>query len=220
MIINFNLMYESLPYLFRGALVSLSIAALGCLIGFMGGTLFALLQTHAVRFVRTLVSAFTAVVRGTPMLIQISFMFIFLPTLGIHIPAFWVAVIAIGINSTAYVSNVIRAGILSVAHGQIEAAYTLGLTRLQTIRYIVLPQAIRTVLPSLGNEFVTLIKDSSLASVIGVYELTKEGSLIISRHFNSISIYIAIAGIYLLMTIPLTLAINYLEKRMRRHVSH
>jgi len=220
MIIDFNLMYESLPYLFRGALVSLSIAALGCLIGFIGGTIFALLQTNAVRVVRMLVSSFTAIVRGTPMLIQITFMFILLPTIGIYIPAFWVAVIAIGINSTAYVSNVIRAGILSVARGQIEAAYTLGLTRLQTIRYIVLPQAVRTVLPSLGNEFVTLIKDSSLASVIGVYELTKEGSFIISRHLNSISIYIVIAGIYLLMTIPLTLAINYLEKRMHRHVSH
>jgi polar amino acid transport system permease protein len=118
------------------------------------------------------------------------------------------------------VSNVIRAGILSVARGQIEAAYTLGLTQLQTIRYIVLPQAVRTVLPSLGNEFVTLIKDSSLASIIGVYELTKEGSFIIARSFNSISIYIAIAGIYLLMTIPLTLYINYLEKRMRHYVSH
>lgn len=220
MIINMTLIYESLPALFKGAAVSIAIAALGCLIGFVGGTMLALAQTNGIRPLRLLVSSFTAIVRGTPMLVQIFFMFFVLPQLGIRIAPFWVAIVAIGINSSAYISNVIRAGILSVARGQLEAAYTLGLTRLQTIQYIVLPQAIRVVLPSLGNEFVTLIKDSSLASVIGVYELAKTGNLIISRHYDAISIYIAIAAIYLLMTIPLTLLINHLETRMRHHAHH
>lgn len=220
MIINTTLLYDNLPLLLRGLRVSISIAGFGCLIGTTLGTLFAIVQTQK-HFapLRIAVNIYTALIRGTPMLIQISGMFWVLPQLGVTISPFWIAVVAIGLNSSAYMSNIIRAGILSVGKGQWEAAYTLGLNRLQTLQYIVLPQAFRAVIPSLGNEFVTLIKDSSLASIIGVAELAKEGGFIVNRTYDAITIYVAVAALYLLVTIPLTLLINALEKRMH-HAGH
>ena len=218
--IDFDLIIESLPLLLRGATVSLQIAAMGCLIGFSLGTILGLLQTHKSWLIRMPVIFYTTIVRGTPMLIQIYFIFFLLPELGIKISAFWSAIIAIGLNSGAYISNIIRSGIASVGKGQIEAAKVLGLKPMQITRYIILPQAIRVVLPALGNEFITLVKDSSLASLIGVAELSREGSLIKSRTYDALSVYFAVAIIYLIVTTLLSVGISYLENRMNRHVSH
>src|SRR3990172_1767457 len=190
-----------MPYLIRGALVSLQIAALSCSIGFLLGTILGIIQSGHNKFLRHMVLIYTTIIRGTPMLIQIAFGYFLLPKLGINIPAFWVAIIVIGLNSSAYVSQIIRSGISSVGKGQLEAAKVLGLTRWQTTRYIVLPQAISVVLPALSNEFVTMIKDSSLASTIGVMELTKEATLIRSRTLDAISIYASVMLCYLIMTI-------------------
>ena len=180
--IDIKLIQESLPLLLRGALVTLQIAAFGALIGIIGGTLLGVAQTAKSRLARWLVTLYVTIIRGTPMLIQITFAFYVLPQLGISLPAFWVAVVAIGLNSAAYVSQIIRAGIKSIGKGQIEAGRVLGLTNMQITRHIVLPQAFRVIIPALGNEFITLVKDSSLASVIGVVELSKEGHFI-RTHF-------------------------------------
>jgi polar amino acid transport system permease protein len=219
-VIDFDLVINSLPILARGAIVSLQIAAMSCVIGFSLGTLLGILQTNKRFWVRALVTFYTTIIRGTPMLIQIYFIFFLLPELGVKISAFWSAILAIGLNSGAYVSSIIRSGIAAVGRGQIEAAKVLGLNHLQIMRFIVLPQAVRVVLPALGNEFVTLIKDSSLASLIGVAELSREGSLIKSRTYDALSVYLAVALIYLVMTSLLSLALSRVEKRMNRHVSH
>ena len=148
------------------------------------------------------------------MLVQILALFFVLPVMGIKLPAFWAAVIAIGLNSIAYVSQLVRAGIQAVGIGQLEAAKTLGFSRAQIARLILLPQALRTVLPALSNECITLIKDSSLASVIGVSELTHQGSMIMSRSYDALTIYLGIALMYLAMTTTISLLLHALERKM------
>jgi len=216
--INIDLLIKSLPNLLRGAFVSIQIAFLSCLIGITLGIIIGLMQSGNSRILRILAGIYVTIFRGTPMLIQILFAFYVLPQIGITIPAFWTAVITIGLNSGAYVSQIIKAGIKSVNKGQLEAAQVLGFSTLQTTRYILLPQAIRTVIPALGNEFIILVKDSSLASVIPVVELTKEGTRIISVTFDALTMYTGVAIIYLIMTSTLSLVLSKVEKRITQHV--
>lgn len=218
--INFQLIKDSLPLLLSGALVSIEIALIAGLIGIALGTTLALLQTSRQSVLRWIVTIYVTLVRGTPMLIQITFAYFGLPQLGINLPAFWVAVAAIGLNSAAYVSQIIKAGIRSIGKGQIEAGRVLGLNTMQITRYIILPQAFRVMIPALGNEFITLIKDSSLASTIGVVELTKQGTFIRGRTFDAITTFAGVALIYLLITTTLSLLINWFEQRMNRHAKH
>jgi polar amino acid transport system permease protein len=217
MIIDFNLIIEYLPVLLQGLIVTLQIAACSCFIGLALGTLLALMQTSSRKLLRIFVTSYVVIIRGTPMLIQILSAYFLLPHIGIHISALWTAIIAIGLNSAAYISQVIRSGISSIGSGQIEAAKVLGFSTGATIRYIILPQALRTTLPALGNEFVTLIKDSSLASLISVAELTKQANFIKSKTFDAITVYFAVAVLYLILTSTVSLFVAYLEKRMNYH---
>lgn len=206
---------DTFSYLLRGAGVSLQIAGISCLIGLSLGTLLALMQTGTNAISRTFATLYVGLIRGTPMLVQIMIVFYVLPRFGLSLPAFWAAVLAIGMNSSAYLSQVIRAGITSIGKGQWEAAQILGFTRGQTLRYIILPQTVRVILPALSNEFVTLLKDSSLASTIGAVELVKEGTLIISRTYKVIPVYLMITCIYLAMTSVLFIFFSWLERRMK-----
>ncbi|HLC06706.1 MAG TPA: amino acid ABC transporter permease [Candidatus Babeliales bacterium] len=217
MIIDFNLIIEYAPVLLQGLVVTLQIAAAGCCIGLVLGTILALMQTSHNTLLRLFVNVYVVIIRGTPMLIQILCAYFLLPQIGIHIPAFWTAIIAIGLNSAAYISQVIRSGISSVGIGQVEAAKVLGFSTADTIRYIVLPQALRTTLPALGNEFVTLIKDSALASLIGVSELTKQANFVKSKTFDAITVYFAVAILYLILTSTVSFLVARLEKRMNIH---
>ncbi|KKP26524.1 MAG: Ectoine/hydroxyectoine ABC transporter, permease protein EhuC [candidate division TM6 bacterium GW2011_GWE2_31_21] len=214
---DFIFLNESFFYLLRGALVSIRIAGIACLIGLIGGTVLALVQTGSNKFLRVLVTLYITLIRGTPMLVQIMIVFFILPQLGINFSAFWSAVLAIGMNSSAYLSQIIKAGILSIGKGQWEAAQVLGFNKAQTMKFIILPQALRVIIPALGNEFITLLKDSSLASTIGVVELVKEGSLIISKTYKVIPVYCLVTIIYLIMTTILSVALVRFEKRIKRH---
>lgn len=218
--INWNLLTSSIPLLVRGLYVSMQITCFSFAIGSVLGTCigFALLTKNKWIYYPAL--WYTMILRGTPMLVQILCFFYVLPQLGISLSAFWTAVISIGLNSSAYISTMVRAGIASVDKGQYLAGKALGLSRIQTLRYIVLPQALRISLPMLGDEIVTLIKDSSLASVIGVTELAKEGSLIISRTYDAISTYAAVALMYFIITSLISYATRYVEKRLDYHAGH
>jgi polar amino acid transport system permease protein len=218
--IDISLLQESIPYLLRGARYTLEIAALSCFIGLILGTLCGLALSSKNWLLRFCVSIYTTIFRGTPMLIQIIFATLVLPTIGIPMSRFWGVIWAIGLNSGAYIAHIIKSGISSVPVGQREAGKTLGLSNTQIIRYIILPQAIRVVLPALGNEFITLIKDSSLASIVGVQELTKEGEIIASRTFDALTIYLGVAVCYLIITSLLSIAVSYIEQRMNHHAQH
>lgn len=217
--INFELLSTYSNEFIQGTIVTLQIAGMGCLLGITGGIILGLIQANVKGPLAWLVALYTTIIRGTPMLIQIMFIYFLLPEIGFQLSDIWSAIIAIGINSSAYVSQIIRSGINTVGVGQREAAYVLGLTHAQTIRFIILPQAIRAVLPALGNELITLVKDTSLASTIGVMELSKRAYFVQTRTFDVIGVYGIVAAIYLIITSILTLLVYYLEQRMNRNVT-
>jgi len=202
----------ALPALLRGTVITLEIAFCASLIGFVLGTILGFLQSGSSSPIKAAVTFYVTLFRGTPMLIQIPFFVYLLPLLGVPLPLMIIAILAIGLNSAAYISQIIRSGIGSISKGQHEAASVLGFTNWQTIRYIIFPQALRAVTPALLNEFITLIKDSSLASTIGVVELFKEGSIIISRTYNVLPVYGMIAVIYLTLTTTLSIIAHRLER--------
>ncbi len=210
-----SIIQEYWPSIIRGTIKTIQIAALSCSIGITGGTLLGIAQVYAPRVVRWILSLFIGFIKGTPMLIQIIFAHYLLPQIGINISEFWTAVAAIGINSSAYLSSVIYAGITAIPVGQIEAAYVLGFTRLQIMRHIILPQAFTIVFPALGNELITLVKDSSLASIIGVMELAKEASIMRSRTYDVITSYSIVALVYVLLTGAIAGILNLIKRRMQ-----
>lgn len=203
-LIDVNLIWESLPSLLHGTAISLLITVLATLIGLPLGTILGIAENSKSRLITMAVGTYVTLFRGTPMLVQILFVYYVLPQFGITLAPLWAASSAIGLNSAAYISQIIYAGIKAVPKGQIEAALTLGFTERKLMRYIILPQSFRITLPALGNELVTLIKDSSLASIIGVMELTKEASIIRSRTYDAFSILLAVSLIYLVLTLTLS----------------
>ena len=218
--IDITVLTEFYPLLVKGILISIQIASFSCILGSILGTITAMILAGKSRFAKLIAHIYVTIIRGTPMLVQIAATFYILKMAGFSITAFWSAIISIGLNSGAYMSQVILSGIKSVGKGQVEAARTLGFSSFQISRFIVLPQAIKAVIPALGNEFITLIKDSSLASTIGVYELTKQGEIIMSQTFDAPTIYLSLGVVYLLMTSVVTVLMGLIDKKMNYHAKH
>lgn len=211
---NFSLVMDSLPLLLTGAVVTVEITALSVSLGFVIGMFVALANLSKVWVVRLLAKCYVDVIRGTPLLVQIFLIYFALPLLvGQRIEPFIAAVAACSINSGAYISEIFRSGIQSVDKGQMEAGRSLGLTWGQTMKEIIMPQAIKIIIPPLGNEFIAMLKDSSLVSVIGFEELTRRGQLIIAKTYGSFEIWTTVAIIYLIMTLSISRLVAYLERR-------
>ncbi|MGP1443168.1 MAG: amino acid ABC transporter permease [Dialister pneumosintes] len=209
---DLELIEKSLPFLLQGALITIEITMLSVGIGFFIGLFTGIARISRVRLLRIIATIYADGIRGTPLLIQIFLIYFALPVvLGMHINPFVAAVTACGINSGAYVSEIFRAGIQSIDIGQMEAGRSLGLTWWQTMYYIILPQAFRNILPPLGNEFITMLKDSSLVSVIGFEELTRRGQLVIAQTYASFEIWMTVAVLYLIMTLVIARFISYME---------
>ncbi len=214
--IDLSLIWNSLPSLLHGAYISVALTLVAASIGLSLGSILGVATTFQSRPLSAVIGIYVTFFRGTPMLVQILFFYYVLPQFGIMIAPFWAASIAIGLNSAAYISQIVLTGINGVPVGQLEAAHTLGFTKIKTLRFIVLPQAFRMVIPALGNELITLVKDSSLASIIGVMELSKEASIIRSRTYDAFSILLAISVIYLLLTATLSFCIKKYECRLKK----
>ena len=205
---------QYLPLLLQGALVTLEISALSMAIAIGLGLLLAVLRVFGPGPVAWPVIGFIEVIRGTPLLIQLFIIFYGLPSIGIRFSPLWAAVIGLGINYAAYEAENYRAGIQSIPRGQLDAALALGLTRIQTIRKIVLPQAIRLVIPPVTNDFIALLKDSSLVSVITMVELTKMYGQLAATNYDYIGIGILTAGIYFVLGLPIARLSRLLESRL------
>jgi His/Glu/Gln/Arg/opine family amino acid ABC transporter permease subunit len=218
--IDIALAYKSLPYLLQGAWISIQITVLSYCIGFVGGVVLGYLHTLRNAWIRAPISVYVTIIRGTPMLIQITFFYYVLPLLGINLSPFWAAVCAIGINSTAYISQIIKSGIIGVGYEQIEAARVLGFSSFQIGRYIVIPQAVRIAFPALVGEYITLLKDSSLASIIGVTELYKEARAIMNQTYDVITVFILVALFYLVMTLVSEFLLSFIERKLNWHAEH
>jgi len=210
--IDFALFNNALPLLAKASINTLIIAFFSTLIGLWGGICIALAQQGDSVIGRFIAQAYVSIVRGTPMIVQIMFLY----SLNLPFSPIVVAIIAIGLNSSAYVSQTIKSGINSVAKGEIEAAIMMGIRRRDIMRYIILPQAFRAIFPSLGNEFVTLIKDSSLAYIIGVHELFKESRNLMNVTYDVITVYVAVTLFYLVLTYGVTLLLQEYEKSWER----
>ena len=215
---NLQLIWDSLPLLLAGALVTIEITALAVGIGFFIGLCVGIARLSNIKPLKYLAIIYADAIRGTPLLVQIFLIYFALPLL-IHqqIIPFTAAVIACSINSGAYVSEIFRAGIQGIDAGQMEAARSLGLTWWQSMRLIILPQAFGKILPPLGNEFIAMLKDTSLVSVIGFEELTRRGQLIIAKTYGSFEIWTTVAIIYLIMTVSITQLVAFLERRNTIH---
>lgn len=215
---DMNLVVNSFPLLLVGAGVTIQITVLSTAIGFVIGLIVGVARISNLRVLRMLAEVYVEFFRGTPLLVQIFLFYFALPVItGQRIDPFIAAISACGINSGAYVAEIFRAGIQSVDDGQMEAGRSLGMTWLQTMRYIIVPQAFKRVIPPLGNEFIAMLKDSSLVSVIGFEELTRRGQLIIAKTYGSFEIWMSVAVIYLVMTLTISRFVAYLERRYRVH---
>lgn len=213
---DFNLIVQNLPFLLQGALMTIKITALSLVLGVVGGTLVALARLSPFKPLSWLALTFIELVRGTPLLVQIFVIYYGLPSLGIQFSPVVGGVIALTLNAAAYLSETIRAAILSIPPGQREAATSLGLSGAQTMRLIILPQAARVALPSLSNTLIGLVKDTSLVSVITVVELLRSAQLVIARTFEPFGPYLAAALIYWLVSSLLEVVQRALERRFSR----
>ena len=213
--LNVDLMINSLPLLITGAGITIQITAISVGLVLIIGMFVGIARISNVKLLRWLAAIYIDFLRGTPLLVQIFLIYFALPViLEQRVDPFIAAITACGINSGAYIAEIFRAGIQAIDEGQMEAGRSLGMTWVQTMRYIIVPQAFKNIVPPLGNEFIALLKDSSLVSVIGFEELTRRGQLIIARTYGSLEIWISVALIYLVMTLTISRLVAYLEKRL------
>jgi putative glutamine transport system permease protein len=180
------------------------------------GVAFGVLRVTPLAPLRAVGTAYVEFFRNTPLLVQTFFAYFGLPAVGIRLPGFTAAFLALGVYTGAFVAEVVRAGILAVGRGQLDAARSLGLSYAQTMRHVVLPQAIATTVPPLGNLAIALTKNTSLASTIAVADLIYVGGIVNSRTFATYEVYGFVALCYLALTLPMGAAVNVLERRLTR----
>lgn len=211
----------AMPLLLKGAVLTVQVTALSVFFGTIIGLFLSLMKISSNKVLKLISTIYVDFIRGTPLLVQILLIYFGIPGVIREITGetfrmgpLLAGVIACSINSGAYVAEIFRAGIQSIERGQMEAARSLGMTKSQAMINIILPQAFKRVVPPMGNEFIILLKDSSLLSVIGVHELTRQGQLYIANTFASFPIYLAIAFVYLVMTLSISRLVSYLERRL------
>ena len=215
----YTLIYEDrYKYFLEGLGNTLIMAFFACIIGIILGLLLSLVidyneKTGKLALLSKIASLYIGIIRGTPSLLQLMIIY-YVIFRSVDISIILVGIISFGLNSAAYVSQIIKSGIISVPSGQEEASKMLGLNYAQTMRYIVMPQAFRNVMPALGNEFITLLKETSVAGYIGIIELTKASDIVASRTYDYFFPLFIVAIIYLILTLSLTKLLNRIERKL------
>lgn len=212
-----ELFLEYKHYYITGIKVTLLLSFLSLIAGVLLGTFLSLLKMSKYKLLSSISTAYIEVFRGTPMMVQIALVYFgSYVVMGMSMDGFLAALIAVSLNSAAYVAEIIRSGIQSIDKGQWEASRSLGLSNRQTMRHIILPQAIKNILPALGNEFVTLIKETAVASTIGVADLMYASKIVQSTSYQAFNPLIIVAVIYFVITFTLSRLIGALERRLSR----
>ena len=212
---DFDLFITSMPALLKGALVTAQLTLASLTIGFCIGIVGGVARLSKNRLIGGAALFYVTIMRGVPLLVTLLFLYYGLPSAGIMLDAFTVAIIALSITNGAYVSEIIRAGIQSIDPGQMRAARSLGMSYEKAMRRIILPQAVRRVLPPITNESLTLLKNTALVSTITLSDLLRSGLEIMTWQANTFSPFAGVALIYLLMTMPLVWLNSHFEKRYR-----
>lgn len=211
----FNIFWTYRSYFFTGVQYTLLLAVVGVFCGFILGMLVSLLRMSRIRVLRFIGSVWVEFLRGTPMLVQLFIIHYGLVSFGIKFSAIESGAITLTINSSAYLAEIFRAGIQGVDKGQAEAARSLGMSKAMTMRHIVLPQAVKSVLPAIGNEFITIIKESSIVSFIGVGDLMYQAGAVNTITYDYLKPLLIIAVIYFIMTFLLSKLLGLFERRLR-----
>ncbi|WP_127532797.1 amino acid ABC transporter permease [Paenibacillus kobensis] len=212
---DFSFLSEYWPQFMHGAWLTLQLSFFGVLFGTALGIVIALLRISKIGIVRFIATVYIEIVRGTPMLVQIVIIYYGLTNFGINLPGFTSGVIALSLNSAAYMAEVFRAGIDAIDKGQNEAARSLGMTHGMALRHIILPQAFRNMLPAIGNEFIVIIKDSSLVSTIGIAELMYRTDTIRNSIYLPLEPLLVAAAVYFVMTFTLSKLLGALERKLK-----
>jgi polar amino acid transport system permease protein len=211
---DWGAIWYAAPYMLQGALVTLKISACAMVLATVIGLVMGLISASDLTVLKVLVRVYVYFIRGTPALVQIFLVYFALPRIGLELSAFWSGVVALAFNSAGFIAEIVRAGLQSIDAGQSEAALSIGMTVRQSILYILLPQSLRRMTPPLTNEVITLVKTSSLLSVISVFELTRSAQVIIAERFVPFELYFALAVYYLVMITLLSWCSEYLEARL------
>lgn len=200
------------PYLLEGLWMTIQISLASFALGFVLAAALTPARVFAGEPVSSLAKAYIEVVRGTPVLVQLFIVYFGLPSLGVRFDPVTAGIIALGLNSAAYQAEILRSAIKSIPESQYLAAESLGMSTTQIYRYVVFPQAVRIAIPALINEVVMLVKESSLASVIGVAELTRRGEYVVASTFRAFEVYLAVAAIYLVVCYALSRSAQFVER--------
>jgi len=217
MMLDFLKILPSVPLILEGVLVTLQYTLLSLFLGFLWGGALGLMKVSHCRFLDIFARIYTSIFRGTPLLVQLSLAYYAIPQLtGYQMTAFEAGVLAFSLNSGAYVSEHIRAGILSVDRGQFEAAASLGIGYFSTMKDIILPQAIKNILPSLVNESIDLLKESALVSTIGEMDLLRRANVVAAEKYIYFEPLLMVAAVYYVMVMVLSHFAKVLEIRLRR----
>ncbi|AOI94735.1 MULTISPECIES: amino acid ABC transporter permease [Burkholderia] len=215
-----DLVIQTLPVMVKGALLTLKFAVASMALGLVVGLVVAIMRIGSNRLASGLAQGYVSLMRGTPLLVQMFVVYYGLPDLGITLDPTTAGIFTLTLNAGAYLSESMRGAILGIGRGQWAAAHSLGLTHVQTLRYIVCPQALRLAVPSLGNTLISLIKDTSLVSVITVTELLRSTQEVIAATFQPLPLYLAAAAIYWVLSTLLTRLQGRVETRLSLPSTH
>lgn len=226
MIMDFSKMVKWIPTFIDGTIVTIVLSLLTVFFGSIIGLLATMLKQSPKKSLQLVASTYTQVIRGTPLLVQLYIWLYGFPLIGLSLPAlsflgdtygtreFVTAVVALSINSGAYICELLRGGLESIDKGQMEAGRSLGLSRKQTMKSVIIPQAVRVVLPGLGNEFIAMIKESSIVSVVGIFDVMYTNNIVKAATYSIFEPLIIVAIIYFFLTFTLTGMMKQLEKRL------
>ena len=203
------------PYI-DATVTTLKVSLIALLIGLLLGIVICLAKISTIKVLNVLATIYVEVIRNTPILVQIMIIYFALPEVGISFTPFMSAIIALSINSGAYVSEIFRSGILAIDKGQMEAGRSLGLSYFQTMKFIILPQALKNSLPALGNEFISLVKESSIVYFVGVADIMFAANTVKNATYETFGPYLIAAAIYFIITSVLSFLVKRLEKKLAK----
>ncbi|MFW5722775.1 MAG: amino acid ABC transporter permease [Desulfohalobiaceae bacterium] len=210
-----TVIWESIPVLLTGVKLTILITVVGLVIGFALGATAGLMKLSRNFLLSKIASSYIEFIRGTPLMVQVLFLYFGLPmALGSRITPLTAGIVAIALNSGAYIAEIVRGAVQSINPGQTEAARSIGLSRSQAMRYVIWPQAMKRMIPPLGNQFIISLKDTSLLVVIGVGELTRTGQEIISVNFRAFEVWFTVALMYLVLTLSISRVLSLVESRI------
>lgn len=211
---DINVLKEVFPVLLQGSLMTMELTVVSVVFGSLIGMVTALLKLSKNKLLVVPAGFYTWLFRGTPMLLQLFVFYYGLPFVGIRLTPFQAALIGLSLNSGAYMAEIIRGGILSVDKGQFEACKSLGFTYFDTMKRVVLPQTFKIIIPSVGNEFITMLKDTSLVSTIAMEEVMRKAQLLYASTFKPMEVFFITACLYLFMTTIFTTVFSHYEKKL------